>query len=34
MLKDQYWDGVVPEELPYTKEALKFKTDGMGGVTL
>lgn len=30
MVKDAYWDGVVPEELPYTIEALKFKTDGMG----
>lgn len=31
MVKDQYWDSVVPEEMYYTENALKFKTEGYLG---
>lgn len=31
MVKDQYWDNVVPEEMYYTETALKFKSDGYAG---
>lgn len=30
MLRDAYWDNVIPDELPYTVDSLKYKTDGMG----
>lgn len=31
MVKDQYWDNIVPEELYYTETALKYKSEGYQG---
>jgi len=31
MVKDQYWDSKVPEELYYTENTLKYKTEGYAG---
>ncbi|XP_023340441.1 uncharacterized protein LOC111710568 isoform X2 [Eurytemora carolleeae] len=30
LVKDQYWDEGVPDELPYTVASEQFRTDGMG----
>ncbi|ODM96907.1 Bestrophin-3 [Orchesella cincta] len=30
MVKDQYWDDVVPDDIPYTAAAMKYKIDARG----